>query len=483
VSAWPEIVDHVGATWRPADITLDDWLDDPNSGEPLQRHAASAPGAMNDALHVAAEVHERGEWTRTSQSDRGGFLRAIADAVDSRAGEIARADAINSGVPVTVTRLMADDLSRRFHAAAEALLANASEEALGGPDRPVRLMRLPLGPALIMTAWNASTFVAASRVASALAAGCPVILKPSEWAPWGCQILSEQIAGTGLPPGVFQLLHGGPEQGAQLVRDPRVCVISFTGGQTAGRQIAQTAGAAFKTLQLELGGNNPVIICGDADPQSAASSLAAGMTRLNGQWCEGPGRIFVNDAMHDAFVSLLLDELGRMNVGHSLEPDTTFGPLAYRRHRDHLASQVASLRDAGGVVHQPLQMPARGYYMSPTVVTDATPAAAADELFGPVVTVHRTRCDDESLFLANHPASGLDAYVFGSDIEACMSLGSRIVAGEVRINGTHLTDLGAGSAQTFWDSAGIGGHVPPAAMVELFRGHRVVGVDDPTAVL
>jgi phenylacetaldehyde dehydrogenase len=483
MNIWPSIVDRIGTRWQPADVTLDDWLDDPNTGEPLQRHAGSSPDAIKDALARAADVHERGLWARTSQSDRSEFLRAIAEAIGARAEEIARADAMNSGVPITVTRVMAQDLSARFRAAADALLSVVSEETLTTSHRPVRLMRLPLGPALIMTAWNASTFIAASRVASAIAAGCPVILKPSEWAPWGCQILAEQIASTDLPPGVFQLVHGGPEQGAQLVSDPLVSFISFTGGQSAGRQIARTAGAAFKTLQLELGANNPVIICRDADPQFAASSLAAGMTRLNGQWCEGPGRIFVSEEMHDEFVSGLLEELGHLEVGHSLEPETTFGPLAYRRHRDRLDSQVASLRDEGGIVHQPLETPATGSYMSPTVVTDTAPTAAADEFFGPVVTVHRTSCDEESLYLANHPASGLDGYVFGSDLDTCLNLGSRIVAGEVRINGTHLTDLGPGSAQTFWESAGIGGHAPPDAMIELFRGNRVVGIDDAAALL
>jgi betaine-aldehyde dehydrogenase len=479
MNAWPRIVDLIGVTWRPADVDLGDWLDDPNSGDPLQRQGASSPAAIDEALQTAADAHERGEWGRTSPCDRSRVLRAVADGIDSRVEEIAQSDAINSGVPIMMARLMAQDLGQRFRGAAEALLGANSQVSLGTSERPVLLMRLPLGPVLIMTAWNASTFIAAGRVASALAAGCPVILKPSEWAPWGCQLMAEEISRAGLPPGVFQLVHGGPEQGEQLVADSRISFVSFTGGQTAGRQIAMSAAAGFKPVQLELGGSNPVIVCRDADPLLTASSLADGMTRLNGQWCEGPGRVYVSHDMHDELVSNLLARLATLKVGHSLDPETRFGPIAYRRHRDHLTSQLASLRRRGGVIHEPLEVPSAGFYMSPAVITGLEPASATDELFGPVVTVHRTDSDDESLWLANHPASGLDAYVFGANIYTCMAIGAGVIAGEVRINGTRLEDLGPNSAQTFWGSAGIGAHLPAVDMIELFRGYRVVGVDAP----
>jgi phenylacetaldehyde dehydrogenase len=469
--------------WRPAELALDHWLDDPNTGEHLQQQAGTSAEVLDEALETADAVHSAGTWARTRLRDRHDLLHAVADAIDGRIDEIARCEAINSGVPIAITTLMAEDLGQRFRSAARALLEVPSEVSIGSAKRPVRRLRLPLGPALITTAWNASTFIAASRVASALAAGCPVILKPSEWAPWGCQIVAEEIARAEIPPGVFQLVHGGPQQGAQLVADPRTKVISFTGGQEAGRQVASAASAHFKTMQLELGGNNPVIVCRDADPQLAASALAEGMTRLNGQWCEGPGRVFVSQELHDELLAHLLSELRSLRSGHSLDPNTTFGPLAYGRHRDHLTRQVDSLRERGGVVHQPMDIPPDGYYMSPTVVTELDPHDATDELFGPIVTIHGTNSDDDSVELANHPASGLDAYVFGTDLDASLEIGVRIIAGEVRVNGMHLSDLGPDSGQTFWDSAGIGGHAPPAEMLELFRGYRVVGVDDPDAVV
>jgi betaine-aldehyde dehydrogenase len=481
VSGWPDIIDRIGASWRETTEVLDDWLDDPNNGESLQQHASTSPDGIDEALGVAAATHERGSWARTPINERQLVLNSVADAIDGRVDEIARCDAINSGVPIAVTTLMARELGHRFRATADALDDTRGPRVLGSPARPVYLLRLPLGPAMIMTAWNASTFIAASRVASALAAGCPVVLKPSEWAPWGCQILAEAIVKAGVPSGAFQLVHGGPLQGSQLVADPRIRVLSFTGGQAAGRTIAATAGADFKTVQLELGGNNPAIICGDANLRQAAAAIAAGITKLNGQWCEGPGRIYVQHEMHDELVSLLLVELNKLVIGHSLDFETTFGPIAYRKHRDRLIQQLNMLRDRGGVTHQPFDVPTAGWYLSPTIVTDLPNNEGLDELFGPVVTVYRTASDDESLYLANHPSSGLDAYIFGENIDTCIDIGSQVIAGEVRINGTHLADLGPNSAQTFWDSAGIGGHAPTAEMVELFRGNRVVGVDDPTA--
>ena len=220
-----------------------------------------------------------------------------------------------------------------------------------------------------------------------------------------------------------------------------------------------------------------MIVLPDADVPATAASLAAGMVKLNGQWCEGPGKIFVDDSPHDELVTALSDALAEYTLGSHDDPQAQVGPLAYAGHRDQLDAQVAELVAEGGRVTVVGDAPVTtGNFWPPRLITDAPADCAVEEMFGPVVSIHRMDSVDAAVESANRSPYGLAAYVFGTDIEAAMSVARRLQFGEVKVNGTSLFDLSPRSVQSFWRGSGIGGHGDRDVFL-FFCGARIVGVD------
>lgn len=474
----PQPVNFIADEWSEG-TTGDAWNVDPNTREPVHRLVTTAPDDVERALRHAEHSYDARPWGEGARHDRAAILDRVADLVEERIEDIARTDAVTSGTPIGATRLVATFLPHRIRATAADLRTIPRVSALEAGGRDVRLHKVPWGPAAILTPWNGPSFIPAAKVVSAIAAGCPVILKPSEHAPGSAQVVVECFVDAGLPSGALQLVHGAGDVGAQLTADPRVKIVSFTGGPGAGHAIARAAAEDFKVLQLELGGNNPVVVLDDADVDVTADGILEGMTKLNGQWCEGPGKVLAPSTLVGPLVGALTERISKLVVGHSLDEDSQVGPISNGPHFQTLQARIAALRDLGAEIHQSATLPdLGGYFLSPTVAVGADPARATAELFGPVVSVHGVDSADEALRIANANPSGLDAYVFGADTDRAIEVGSRIVAGEVRVNGAKVADLGDDSAQSFWGPSGIGGH-GPAESVRVFCGDRVVGVDSP----
>lgn len=472
--------DLIAGTRQPPGGRLPGQLCHPDTGEPLQPQMESTPGQVERAIGAADALHRDGAWRDTDAAGRAALLHRAADLLEGRAAEIADCDALNSGLVVSVTELIAAGLPGVLRGAAGRLLVDPGLRELPGP---VRLHHLPWGPAAVITPWNASTFTAVKKAAYALAAGCPVIVKPSNLAPSGTNVVADvfarAIADTDAPSAVFQLVHGGAEVGRTLAADPRVRALAFTGGRAAGTAIARAAADDLKSLQLELGSNNPAIVRADADVDATADALVAGFTKLNGQWCESPGSVFVPPALHDALLDALLDRLATIRLGSCLDRDSTMGPQAHRAQRDGLVAVIGRLTAAGGIARTSTAPPALpGWFLPPTVVTGAPPALTEDEIFGPVLTLHPAADDAQALALANSRRTGLAGYVFSTDEDAALLLGTRLECGEVKINGTSLLDLTPESTQAFWGGSGIGGH-GDAELLRFFRGARIVGVEEP----
>lgn len=475
----PRPINYIADDWAEAGTSDDRWNLDPNTREPLHRAVTTSPDEVERALRHAERTYQVGRWDEQSRQERAEVLDRVAEILQTRIEDIARTDALTSGTPISATRAVAAFLPHRIRAAAQDLRQIPRVTALAAGGRDVRLYKVPWGPAAILTPWNGPSFIPAAKVVSAVAAGCPVILKPSEHAPSSAQIIVECFVKAGLPAGALQLVHGAGEVGAQLTTDPRVKIVSFTGGPAAGRAIARAAAEDFKVLQLELGGNNPVIVLDDADLDVTADGILDGMTKLNGQWCEGPGKVLAPGHLVEPLCAALTERIAALVVGPSLDERAQVGPIANGPHFDTLQSRLEGLRGLGAIVHQPARLPdLGGYFMSPAVAVGADPAKATAELFGPAVSLHAVASTDEAVRIANAAPSGLDAYVFGTDTERAIDVGARIVAGEVRVNGAKIADLGDDSAQSFWGPAGIGGH-GPAESVRVFCGDRVVGVDSP----
>lgn len=467
-----------------------EWLDlvesgrplcDPNTGEVRQQKLTTTPEQVERALAAAHRFDQAGLGRSIPLAERAAVMREFADELDRRQEEIAFQDSINTGCTITTARIIASTLGDRVRGVIEDALELGESVELGTPEYPVRLLREPIGPAVIVAPWNVPSFTSSGKVAAALLAGCPVLLKPSENTPSGVQLMAEMLVAAiesrGLPSSYFQLIQGGSAIGTLLTGDPRIGALVFTGGVSTGRSVAMSAASALAVTQMELGSNNPVIVRADADVAHTARSLVQGTTRVNGQWCEAPGKIMVHESLHDDLAEALHAEFQSLRIGDALDPQTQLGPLAFERHRDALSGEVERLISLGGTLLGNEELPSLGgWFLTPGVVVGTQADDAVTELFGPLLTMHSYADERQALAQANAPSGGLDTYVFSTDIEAALDLAGQVRAGEVRINGTHMSDLADGSQQTFWGSSGIGGHGPQHG-VRFFLGDRVVGVD------
>ena len=462
---------------------LQSTIDDPNTEAVLEVQLATHLDSVEAAVKAAHRVHADKSWLDLGIEGRAEALERLADELGIRAQAIGAVESLNPGIITSVAQPMAGGCADQVRGIVEQLRRDGDGIDLPGKGTggPVRLRRDPWGPAVVLAPWNAPSPTAVGKTAAAMAAGCPVILKASEWAPGSSRLLAEAADAAGLPAGVFQLVHGGAEVGAALVSDPRVRAICLTGGLAAGRAVAVASAPNFTRLQLELGGNNPVIVMPDADLGATVRALATGITKLNGQWCEAPGKLFVPAHMHDTFVDALIASLGELVIGSSESDSTDIGPLAFREHRALVRAQIAALVAQGGrAIESHQEVPSQGWFLSPTVIIGAPSRAAAGEVFGPVVTVHPYTRLEEAIHLAGESSDGLAGYVFGTDTAHALAIGSQLPGGEIKVNGTSLFDLTAESHQSFWGQSGYGGHGSGEAL-EFFRGNRIVGVDNSEA--
>ena len=448
-------------------------LQDPNTGAARAPMVTARPATIEAALACAHDVHRRRVWSGLPKARRAEILEEIADAVAQRVDTLGRLGAETTGVVITQTERFAGLTPILFKQAA-ALTRGEAIETFSGPHSPVEVHRLPLGPALCIAPWNAPTAIAAHKVAAALAAGCPTILKPSEYAPHTANVLAEAIAESALPPGVFQLLHGAGDVGAALTADPRIRAVSFTGGLAGGRAVAVSCAQQMKPAQLELGGNNPLVVLADADLDLAADGVVDALRLLNGQWCRALGRLLVHRSVQGPLLEAVAARLTALKVGASVDRTSEMGPLIHRGHWQTVNAAVDGLKARGGTAHAWSELPADGFFCAPTLVTGCASVDTTDEIFGPVAAVHGFETEDEMFDLVHQAPYGLAAYIFG-DEERALSWARRFEIGSTKVNGVSVTSLNPHAPRPAWRLSGLGveGHTET---FEFFRGLGVVGV-------
>lgn len=474
----PLLMDLVDGERLAPTLELGPWLEDPNTGERVQPMLASDAVTLDRAVAAAQRVHEAGTWSGLSVDERADWLERYADALMPRCEEVARLESLTTGAPISQTGMLSFIVHAAFRLVAEQLRAGLLTRTFDGPAGDVVVRRLPLGPALCLVPWNAPAPMAAHKVASALGAGCPVILKPSEFAPHGSAALADAAVEIGLPAGVFQLVHGGVEAGTQLVADARIRAVSFTGGLPGGRAIAAASVETLRPVQLELGGHNALVVLPDADLDQAAAAVVGLMTTLNGQWCRSLGRLIVASAVQDELLDRVLAALSKVSLGHSLDAESQMGPIVHSGHLAHLRALTEAL---GGTVHSSTPIPdLGGNFLAPTLVTGVASEEALHEIFGPVATVHPYDSVEEALSLANATPYGLEAYVVGTDIDAALAVASRIRAGGVKVNGVSPLSLHLMAPRPAWGLSGLGAE-GTIETITFFTGEQVVGVEGSLA--
>ncbi|MGH8785469.1 MAG: aldehyde dehydrogenase family protein [Cupriavidus necator] len=400
-------------------------------------------GTTQDVEHaVQAARAAFPNWSTSSRDDRIALLERISDRYQAHLEEFAQAVNIEIGAPITLCRnLQAPVGLAHLRHAVQALRDFAFEAPCGKGY----VLREPIGVAVLITAWNWPLSLIAAKVATALAAGCTVILKPSETAPLSALLFAEIMHEANAPKGVFGMLHGdGKSVGAALASHPGVDMVSITGSTRAGIEVAFSAAPTVKRVAQELGGKSPLLILEDADLRVAVVTGVKQAMQNTGQTCVAPTRMLVPRTHYEEAVNLAAAAANSLTVGDPTDPATEMGPIANRTQYNRVQQLIGiGLEEGARLVAGGLGRPAgllRGFYAKPTVLADVHNAmtVAREEIFGPVLVMIPYDDEDQAVAIANDTAYGLAAYVASSDSGRAHRVASRLRVGSVRINGASM---------------------------------------------
>jgi phenylacetaldehyde dehydrogenase len=454
---------------------LTSWLTDPNTGLALSLQRQTTLEHLDIALSAAEEAHRNDTWMALPGSERAALLLAFSAELAARVEELAAADSMDSGVPLTSTRLLAAAGADAMRSAADLVATEPERTPLDGLAGPAVQWRLPWGPAAVVVPWNAPAPTALFKTAAALAAGCPVILKPSEWAPHFAAPLAEAFVVSGMPTAMVQIVQGGASIGQAIAGDPRVQALSYTGGVAGGRAVAAACAPRMIPLDLELSGNNPVVILADVDIVETAAQIVGGMLLLNGQWCAGPRRAVVPESMADELIAAVLTQLEGVAIGPTTGPSTQLGPIAQAEHLKRLQGQLDECSSSGHTVrHVGTPPTGGGHFLAPAVISGDKTRELRDEIFGPVLVVQTYTDVDEAVEIANDHSYGLSGYVFGRDAAEAATVGRRLRAGTVSLNRIALMPVAEQGVTSMWGQSGLGS-IGALDGVRFFTGARIVG--------
>ncbi|WP_028923057.1 aldehyde dehydrogenase [Pseudonocardia acaciae] len=421
---------------------------EPATEELFFRVAEARPGDIDRAVGAARRAFDEGSWPRLTHEQRAEYLRAIADGIRRRSGEIAEIWPRQSGVLHSVARFGGD----RAGAAFDFYAGLAGDYPFEEPAQPTAggeyglLVREPVGVVGAIIPWNAPVTLIAYKLAPALLAGCTVVLKASPEAPGEAYLVAEIAEEIGLPAGVLNVVTADREVSELLVRDPRVDKIAFTGSTAAGRRIASLCGERIARVTLELGGKSAAVILDDMDIEQAATTLSGAECFLSGQVCSSLTRIVVTRNRHDELVEALAATFSKVRVGDPFAEQTQMGPLAMRRQRDRVEGYIAKGIEEGAVLATGGGRPQhldRGFFIEPTLFANVDNSAtiAREEIFGPVLSVIAADDEDHAVTLANDTIYGLNASVFTHDVDRAREVAGRLRSGTVGHN-AFRTDFG-----------------------------------------
>ena len=434
---------YIDGRWVPAEGRDTLAVVDPATEEQVATVPAGTAEDVDAAVAAARAAFEG--WASLPAPDRAALLSAAADALEARTDEIAALITSEMGTPLWFsTAVQVGNPVKVLRSYAQILQTYDWDEQIGNS----LVVKEPIGVVAAITPWNYPLHQVVAKVAAALAAGCTVVLKPSEVAPLSAFALAEVLEQVGLPAGVFNLVTGvGPVVGEALAAHPDVDMVSFTGSTAAGKRVQAVGAGTVKRVALELGGKSAVVILDDADLAKAVKVGLANCFINGGQTCTAWTRMLVPASRYEEVLELCREGAGRYPVGEPTAEGTKVGPLAnanqYRRVRDYIDAAVA---DGARVVVGGSERPEgldRGYYVQPTVLADVQPGSRVEqeEVFGPVLAVIPYADEDEAVRIANGTPFGLSGGVFSGDQERAVALARRLRTGMVDVNGGRFNPL------------------------------------------
>jgi acyl-CoA reductase-like NAD-dependent aldehyde dehydrogenase len=441
VSAEP-VPMFLGGRWNVGDPARSTELVAPATGEVICRVAEAGPAEIELAVDSALAAFRDGRWSRLRPDERARAMQRWSDLMERDAETLAALETLHSGKSITESR---GDVARatdgvRFYAASARNIRGETIDV--SADHHSYTILEPVGVVVAIVPWNVPLVLAVSKAAPALAGGNSVIVKPSRATPLTALHLAHLWEEAGLPAGVFNVVTGSGEAvGEALCTEPRVTGITFTGSTDTGLRLGALTAQQNKRTMLELGGKSPNIVLADADLDRAIQGASDAIFYGQGEICSAGSRLIVEEAVHDQVVEGVVSLARSIQVGDPSDPRTDMGSLISRAHRDRVLEAVARAVDAGarlatGGVAREVPGFEGGAYMEPTVLVDVAPDApiACEEVFGPVLVVHRVADLEEAIEVANATRFGLAAGIWTRDVALARRTMSRLEAGVVWIN-------------------------------------------------
>ena len=435
---------YIDGRWVAPALARDCEVVNPSDETPC---AVISLGAKDDVDRaVAAARAAFAGWSETPPSARADLLEKLADIYDSRIDEMAAAISIEMGAPITMAKKSqaaagASHLRETIRVARDFVFDAPFSEA----ESDCRILREPIGVCALITPWNWPMNQVTLKVAPALAAGCVVVLKPSEIAPLSSLLFAEMVDAAGFPCGVFNLVNGDGEVGRALSSHPGIDMVSFTGSTRAGEDVSKNAAATIKRVSLELGGKGANIVFADADEDAVARG-ARHCFNNSGQSCNAPTRMLVERAAYDRAVETAARIAAETEVDVAAKEGAHIGPVVSATQRDKIRRLIAAgiaegARLVAGGADAPPRLD-RGYFVRPTVFADVTNemTVAREEIFGPVLSIMPFDDEEEATRIANDTPYGLGNYIQTRDAAKAARIARRLRSGMVQINGHSLAD-------------------------------------------
>lgn len=410
----------------------------PATEMPFARVSTIAEGHIRQAHDHARDAFSG--WRSLTAKERGGWLHRIAEALNRRKDEIAHTITLENGKPLAQSKgevAMAEDHLRWFAGECQRAYGRVIPHQVAGKRNFV--MKTPIGVVGAIAPWNFPLVLAVRKVAPALAAGCPVILKPATQTPLSSILFAECVDAVGLPAGVFQLVIGNaPMIAREFLTNPICRKISFTGSTQVGQELIRGAAEAVKPLSLELGGLAPLLVFDDCDLDRAVAETLIAKFRNTGQSCIAANRVYVQKGIREAFVERFLVGVSKLKTASGLEPGVDVGPLVSQHALDGALQQIENAVEHGGEVlcggKRVAGVP--GYFLEPTVIDGAAESMLCmrEETFAPIAPIGTFDTEEEAISLANASPYGLSAYAMTRDAGRIFRLAEQIEAGTLGIN-------------------------------------------------
>ncbi|MCC6008493.1 MAG: 5-carboxymethyl-2-hydroxymuconate semialdehyde dehydrogenase [Rhodobacteraceae bacterium] len=421
----------------------------PVDGATLAQVARGGSAEIDRAAQAAAAAF--GEWRAMPGAKRRKLLHAIADAIEARAEEIAFTECLDTGQALRFMAKAALRGAENFRFFADQAPSAQDGQSLFAPGQVNITRRTPIGPVGVITPWNTPFMLSTWKIAPALASGCTVVHKPAEFSPLTATLLVEIAEEAGLPPGVWNTVHGlGEEAGRALTEHEAIRAISFVGESRTGSMIMAQGAPTLKRVHFELGGKNPVIVFADADIERAVDAAVFMIYSLNGERCTSSSRLLVEASIHDDFCARVAERAARIPVGHPLDPKTVVGPLIHPVHERKVLSYFETARAEGATIATGGAKATgpgleAGCFVQPTLFTGARNdmAIAQEEIFGPVLTAIPFETEEEAVRMANDVPYGLAGYLWTSDLARTLRITEALEAGMIWVNSENVRHLPA----------------------------------------